>query len=52
MLVFEDSRDTEKNDDADPVDNIVLLGVHVIKGVRLCAKKGQIRGGGGRNRDF
>ena len=42
-------------DDEDAVDKIVLMGVHVIKGVRLCAKKGlnkeQIRGGGGRERD-
>merc|ERR1719154_705624 len=40
-------------DDEDAVDKIVLMGVHVIKGVRLCAKKGlnkeQIRGGGGRD---
>ena len=38
-------------DDEDAVDKIVLLGLHVIKGVRLAAKKGlkkeeQIQGGG------
>ena len=27
-------------DDEDAVDKIVLLGLHVIKGVRLAAKKG------------
>ena len=41
-------------DDEDAVDKIVLLGLHVIKGVRLAAKKSlnkeQIRGGGGRGR--
>ena len=42
-------------DDEDAVDKIVLLGLHVIKGVRLAAKKSlnkeQIRGGGGRDRN-
>ena len=42
-------------DEEDAVDKIVLLGLHVIKGVRMAAKKGlnkeQIQGGGGRDRN-
>lgn len=41
-------------DDEDAVDKIVLMGIHVVKGVRLCTKKGlnkeQIRGG--RRQDY
>ena len=44
-------------DDEDAVDKIVLLGLHVIKGVRLAAKKGlkkeeQIQGGGGWDQSY